>query len=65
VTDANDLWEKLGSLSDEESTHVLTRLFSSYEELHVKNPQNRETHQFFQLLENAVDFCRECNLNRR
>lgn len=61
----NDLWEKIGELSEEESSHVLTRLFSSFEERLTADPEDSSALQFFLSLENAVNFCRDCNLNRR
>lgn len=65
MVDPNDLWESLGSLSNDETVHVLTRLYSTYEVILKSDPKNKEALQFFQNLANAIDFCVECNLNRR
>lgn len=61
----NDLWEKLGTLSDDESSHVLTRLFSVYEELFQHDSQSVEAKLFFERLSRVVSLCQDCNLNRR
>ncbi len=59
------MWERLGDLKDGESSQVVTRLFSTYERILEKDPDNTEALRFFKNLENAVDFCQQCNLNRR
>jgi len=61
----NDLWEKLGSLSEDESSHVLTRLFTVYEELLQHDSQSVEARVFFERLGHVVSLCQDCNLNRR
>jgi hypothetical protein len=65
MVDPNDLWESLGSLNDDEPFHVLTRLYSTYEVLLQNDQNNKEAQIFFRNLSNAIDFCTECNLNRR
>jgi hypothetical protein len=65
MVDPNDLWESLGFLSDDEPVHVLTRLYSTYEVLLQNDQNNKEAQIFFRNLSNAIDFCTECNLNRR
>lgn len=61
----NEIWEALGDIDEEEATHVLTRLFSMYEELQTLGGETEETNRFFQNLNNAIDLTQECNLNRR
>ena len=61
----NDLWEKLGSLEQDQPGHVLSRLYVIYEQILAAEPSNKEARQFMQNLENAIDFCVQCNLNRR
>jgi len=61
----NDLWEALGSIDEEETHHVLTRLFAMYEETMVSDPNNKEALKFFQNLDNALSLTENCNLNRR
>jgi len=61
----NDLWEALGCIDEEESHHVLTRLFAMYEQIVASEPDNKEALKFFQNLDNALTLTEECNLNRR
>ena len=61
----NDIWDDLGSLADEESIHVLTKLFSIYEDQLIKEPNNIESVNFFKNLANAIAQTNQCNLNRR
>jgi len=61
----NDLWEKIGSINEEELPHVLTRLFTSYEGMLQNDPKSSEAMSFFQKLANAIALTSECNLNRR
>ena len=35
---ANELWEEIGSLAEDETVHVITRLFTMYEEMLKKKP---------------------------
>lgn len=64
-TNPNDLWEKIGSMSEEELPHVLTRLFFTYEEVLQHDSGNPSAREFFQKLANAIDQTAGCNLNRR
>lgn len=61
----NEIWEVLGEIDEEETRHVLTRLFSIYEQSLTRDGESKETQRFFQNLNNAIDLSRECNLNRR
>jgi len=61
----NDLWEVIGSLADDETTHVITRLFTIYEEMLAKNPGDEQALLFFRNLDTAVSQSTICNLNRR
>ena len=61
----NDLWEDMGSIEQEEMPHVMTKLFSIYEE-HLKlYPNSEESLQFFKNLDRAITETSQCNLNRR
>jgi hypothetical protein len=60
-----DLWEALGSIDEEETHHVLTRLFAMYEQIIASDPNNKEALKFFQNLDNALSLTEDCNLNRR
>lgn len=61
----NDLWEALGAVDEEETGLVLTKLFTIYEQLLEKDPQNSEALSFFKKLDTALSQTEECNLNRR
>lgn len=60
-----DLWEKIGTLDEMDLASVLARIFATYEEKLLKNPDDREALQFFRALQQVVDQVSECNLNRR
>ncbi len=61
----NELWDDIGSLSEEEALHVISKLYAGYEGRLVRNPEDPESHQFFQELANAISQTQGCNLNRR
>lgn len=61
----NELWEALGEVDDEEAQHVLTKLFTMYEQMLAQDGATEETSRFFQNLHNAIELTQECNLNRR
>ncbi|MFW2365909.1 MAG: hypothetical protein ACN4GW_05800 [Desulforhopalus sp.] len=61
----NDLWEAIGSISEEETHHLLTKLFDMYEKRLESDPDDPEAAVFFQNLNNALNMTTECNLNRR
>ena len=60
-----DLWEALGAIEEEETGHVLSRLFVMYEQLLTKNAKDQEALNFFRNLDTALTLTAECNLNRR
>lgn len=61
----NDLWEAIGDIDEEETGHVLTRLFVMYEQLLDNNSKDKEALNFFRNLDTALTLTAECNLNRR
>ncbi len=61
----DDLWEDIGSLSEDEAFHVITKLFAFYEEQFKKQPDDHESLNFFNNLANAITQTTECNSNRR
>lgn len=61
----SDLWEELGSVEEEEFPHVITKLFTTYEEMLKRNPEDEEALHFFRNLANAISETTICNLNRR
>jgi len=65
MTTSNDVWAALGELEEEDAVHVLTRLFTMYEEQQQRNPDDGAAALFFRNLATAVSQARECNLNRR
>lgn len=65
MTTSNDVWEALGDLAEEDALHVLTRLFTMYEEQLQLKPDDEAAELFFRNLATAVSQACECNLNRR
>ena len=65
MTKTNDLWEAIGDLEEDDVPHVLTKLFTMYEERQQLNPDDEAAALFFQHLSQAVAQTNECNLNRR
>lgn len=65
MNNSGDLWERIGALQEDEPIHVLTRLYTVYDQLLHSDSENEEAKRFFQHLENAINYCVECNLNRR
>jgi hypothetical protein len=61
----NDLWEAIGSLAEDETTHVITKLFTMYEERLAKDPEDENALLFFRNLDTAISQSTLCNLNRR
>ncbi len=61
----NDLWEIMGELEEDDVPHVLTRLFTIYEERLSQTPDDEATALFFKHLGQALDQVDSCNLNRR
>ncbi len=65
MINTNDLWEAIGDLEEEDVPHVLTKLFTLYEERLSRHPDDEATLLFFQHLSQAMAQTSECNLNRR
>lgn len=61
----NELWEMMGDLEEEDVPHVLTKLFTIYEERLSQKPDDKATALFFKHLGQALGQVGECNLNRR
>lgn len=61
----NELWEAIGNLEEEDIPHVLTKLFTIYEERLSQKPDDEATALFFKHLRQALDQVGDCNLNRR
>ncbi len=62
---SDDIWEKLGSLAEDELFHAVTKLFDFYEKQRQRNPEDREAINFFANLDNAIAQTIQCNSNRR
>lgn len=62
---SDEIWEDIGSVSEQELFHVMTKLFAHYEALLKHDPQHGEALHFFQALENALGETMRCNSNRR
>ncbi|MFO7605056.1 MAG: hypothetical protein R6W72_01960 [Desulfurivibrionaceae bacterium] len=61
----NELWGDIGELPENETLHVITRLFAIYEDELRNNPDNEGALKFFRNLENVIDQVCACNSNRR
>jgi len=61
----SDLWAALGSVPEEEMTHVVTRLFALYEARLQQNPNDPKALHFFSNLDLAITQTCQCNSNRR
>ena len=61
----NDLWDDIGSLSEDEMFHVVTKLFAIYEAEFTRDPESIECRNFFRNLSNVISQTTECNSNRR
>ncbi|MGV1100048.1 hypothetical protein ACUUL3_11650 [Thiovibrio sp. JS02] len=62
---ANEIWDALGALSEDELFHVITRLFAFYEGELQRDPDSREARLFFRNLAAAITQTGQCNSNRR
>ena len=65
MINTNDLWEILGDTEEDDIPHVLTKLFTIYEEKFQLNPEDPAVIDFFNHLSQALAQVNECNLNRR
>ena len=65
MRNSNELWEALGGVDEEETGHVLTRLFTMYEQILANDREDKEALNFFRNLDIALTLTTECNLNRR
>ena len=63
ITD--EIWDNLGSLSEDEMFHVITKLFAHYDNKLDHNPENAEALNFFKNLANVIAETSQCNSNRR
>jgi len=65
MTNTNDIWELLGDTEEDDVPHVLTKLFTIYEEQLQRQPDDEAGIVFFKNLSQALTQVNECNLNRR
>lgn len=65
MINTNDLWEKLGDIGEDDIPHVLTKLFTLYEEVLERKPDDEAAATFFKHLSQVLTQVNECNLNRR
>ena len=65
MRNSSELWEAMGAVAEEETGHVLTRLFVIYEQLLANNPEDKEALNFFRNLDITLVQTETCNLNRR
>jgi hypothetical protein len=65
MRNTNDIWESLGDIEEEDVPHILTKLFTIYEEKLLQKPDDAAAIDFFKHLSQTLDQVTECNLNRR
>jgi len=65
MIDTNKLWEILGDIGEDDIPHVLTKLFTIYEKILERNPEDAAAKTFFKHLSQAFTQVDGCNLNRR
>ncbi len=65
MKNTDDIWEDIGSLSDDEMFHVITKLFDIYDNELKQIPTNSEALNFFKNLDNVISQTSQCNSNRR
>ncbi len=61
----DDIWEEIGSLTEEELFHVITKLYAMYEDMLKKDPSSQEAMQFFKNMDIVITQTAQCNFNRR
>ena len=61
----NDMWGELGELSEDETLHLVTKLFAVYAAELQQNPEDEGVQKFFRNLDSIISQTRECNSNRR
>ncbi len=65
MINTNDLWEQLGDMEEDDIPHVLTKLFTLYEDRLQNDPQDESARHFFKHLSQTLKQVGDCNLNRR
>jgi hypothetical protein len=60
-----DLWERLGSLEEDQALQVLTQLFSRLEVRRNNDPADAAATILFENLATVIDQVQSCNINRR
>jgi hypothetical protein len=65
MKDVDELWTGIGSLGEDESLHVLTRLFALYEKRLQQDAADPAALDFFRNLAQAMEQVCQCNSNRR
>ena len=60
-----DMWGELGELTEDETLHVVTKMFMVYEAELQSNPDDEGVQKFFRNLDSIIAQTRECNSNRR
>ena len=61
----DDIWAALGSLSESELFHVITKLYALYEQELRSDPASEPAATFFNRLDTAITQTSQCNSNRR
>lgn len=62
---ATDLWEEIGSLTEEDTLQLVTTLVAVYDQRLTGNPDDLAARDFFKTISAVLKQTNECNLNRR
>ncbi|MBC8207958.1 MAG: hypothetical protein H8E79_02175 [Desulfobulbaceae bacterium] len=60
-----DLWEEIGSLTEEDTLQLVTTLVATYDQRLEREPNDLAARDFFKTLESSLVQTNACNLNRR
>ena len=60
-----DLWEAIGSLTEEDTLRLVTTLVATYDQRLERDPSDLAARDFFKTLNSVLKQTNECNLNRR
>lgn len=60
-----ELWEEIGSLTEEDTLQLVSILLATYDQRLSTNPADAAAVDFFKTLNNVLKQTNACNLNRR
>lgn len=65
MTEANEVWNRLGDIEEQQALHVLHLLFEQYEQKMKNGVDADEARKFFDSLGRAIEGACSCNASRR